>query len=188
MPQLRQDPTTRDWVVIATERAKRPHDFQKEVAPSELGAHDPKCPFCPGNEGMTPPEEFAIRHEGGDSSEWRVRVIPNKFAALQPRDDLGRRVSGLFRQAPGYGNHEVIIETPRHDRPIPLMERGHVEDLIRAYRARYLALREDERLELILIFKNHGRAAGTSLEHPHSQLIATPVVPADIRVCFEIAA
>lgn len=187
MPELRQDPTTREWVIIATDRAKRPHDFQREAPPSGLGAHDPRCPFCPGNEHLTPPEEYAIRPDGASTGSWRVRVTSNKFAALVPEGGLERRDSGSFRQMTGYGKHEVIVETPRHDQPMALMDRSQVEDVIRAYRARYLALREDKCVELILIFKNHGRAAGTSLEHPHSQLVATPVVPATVRLRYETA-
>jgi UDPglucose--hexose-1-phosphate uridylyltransferase len=187
MPELRQDPTTREWVIIATERAKRPHDFQKDVSSSPLPEHDRACPFCPGNEHLTPNEDFAIREEGAPVDPWRVRVVPNKFAALAPEERMERQQLGVFRQMSGYGKHEVIIETPRHDQPIALMESRQVEDIIRTYRARYRALREDNNLELVLIFKNHGLAAGTSLEHPHSQLVATPVVPTTIRVRYDTA-
>jgi UDPglucose--hexose-1-phosphate uridylyltransferase len=187
MPELRQDPTTREWVIIATERAKRPHDFQKDVSSSALAEHDPACPFCPGNEHLTPNEDFAIREEGAPVDAWRVRVVPNKFAALSPEERMERQQLGVFRQMSGYGKHEVIIETPRHDQPIALMESRQVEDIIRTYRARYRALREDNNLELVLIFKNHGLAAGTSLEHPHSQLVATPVVPTTIRLRYDTA-
>jgi UDPglucose--hexose-1-phosphate uridylyltransferase len=109
-------------------------------------------------------------------------VVPNKFAALTPEGDPRRRDDGpLFREMDGVGHHEVIIETPVHNRFIPLMEDPEIERVVQAYRERYLALRQDKRVKLILIFKNHGEAAGTSLEHPHSQLVAAPVVPASLR-------
>jgi len=187
MPELRQDPTTREWVIIATERARRPHDFQKEVHSAPLPEHDVACPFCPGNEHLTPTEDFAIRSEGASGDGWRVRVVPNKFAALAPEEGMERDQSGIFRRSNGYGKHEVIVESPRHDQPIAFMEKAQVVDIIRTYRSRYQALREDKNLELILIFKNHGRAAGTSLEHPHSQLVATPVVPTAVRVRYDAA-
>jgi len=187
MAELRQDPTTHEWVIIATERAKRPHDFQKEAPASAATARDPACPFCPGNEHLTPPEDFAVRREGAANDGWRVRVMPNKFAALLPGAEIARHNGGVFRGMTGYGKHEVVVETPRHDQLMALMELDQVEDILRAYRARYLALRKDHRIRLILIFKNHGRAAGTSLEHPHSQIVATPVVPASVRVRCETA-
>jgi UDPglucose--hexose-1-phosphate uridylyltransferase len=185
MAELRQDPTTHEWVIIATERAKRPHDFQREEATATSAAHVPDCPFCLGNEHLTPPEDFAIRPEGGSTHAWRVRVMPNKFAALLPEGLLQRHNGSVFRDMAGYGKHEVVVETPRHDQPMALMDLRQVEDIIRAYRARYLALRRDRRIRLILIFKNHGWAAGTSLEHPHSQIVATPVVPASVRIRCE---
>jgi UDPglucose--hexose-1-phosphate uridylyltransferase len=183
MPLLRQDPTTKDWVIIATERAKRPHDFRREAEPSPP-AHDPNCPFCAGNEAQTPPEEFAIKNQAGD---WRVRVCENKFLALSPREQWTPPGEAFFREAAGYGKHEVIVETPRHDQPMALMSRAQVADVLRAYRARYLALHEDEHLQQIIIFQNHGQTAGTSLVHPHSQLIATPMTPTAIRLRQQIA-
>jgi UDPglucose--hexose-1-phosphate uridylyltransferase len=118
-----------------------------------------------------------------------VRAIPNKFSALVPDGSISRRQEeGLFRKMDGVGQHEVIIESPLHNQCIALMENGQVEEILLAYRERYLALREDPRFKLIIIFKNHGRGAGTSLEHPHSQLVATPIVPLNIRHRFEKAA
>jgi UDPglucose--hexose-1-phosphate uridylyltransferase len=190
MPELRQDPATKQWVIIAHERAKRPHDFIKLVPPSPLPEYKEDCPFCLGNESMTPPETMAYRKGGPPNSPgWWVRVVPNKFSALVPDGSLSRREEeGLFRKMDGVGQHEVIIESPQHNQHIALMEDKQVEEILLAYRERYLALREDPRFKLIIIFKNHGRAAGTSLEHPHSQLVATPIVPLNIRHRFEKAA
>jgi UDPglucose--hexose-1-phosphate uridylyltransferase len=190
MPELRQDPATKQWVIMATERAKRPHDFKKSGPPEPLPAYKADCPFCPGNEKMTPPEILAYRQGGPPNSPgWWVRVVTNKFSALVPDGSLTRREEeGLFRKMDGVGQHEVIIETPQHNQCIALMENKQVEEILLAYRERYLTLREDSRFKLIIIFKNHGLAAGTSLDHPHSQLVATPIVPLNIRHRFEKAA
>lgn len=190
MPELRQDPATKQWVIIARERAKRPHDFMRPSPPPPLPAYKPDCPFCPGNETMTPPETLAYRKGGAANSPgWWVRAIPNKYSALVPSGSLSRREEeGLFRKMDGVGQHEVIIETPQHNLCLPFMEDKQIEEVLLAYRERYLTLREDPRFKLIIIFKNHGLAAGTSLEHPHSQLVATPIVPLNIRHRFEKAA
>ena len=180
MPEIRQSIATKEWVIIATERAKRPEDFvQKEQKRRDLPADSPTCPCCPGNEAMTPPEVFRIPAPGGG---WRVRVAPNKFAALAP-GDFGAPVVqwGLKRFVPGVGVHEVIVETPAHNVTIPFLPDDHVRDLLLTYRTRYRDIEDSTRLEQVIIFKNHGPAAGTSLEHPHSQLIATPIVPPNIR-------
>ncbi len=190
MPELRQDPATKQWVIYARERAKRPSDFIKQKITPFLPAYKADCPFCPGNEKMTPPETMAYRKEGSPNSpEWWVRTVPNKFPALSPDGNLTRREEeGLFRRMDGVGQHEVIVETPQHNQFIPMMEDKQVEEIILAYRERYLALRQDLRYKVIIIFKNHGLAAGTSIEHPHSQLVAMPIVPLTTRFRFEKAA
>lgn len=190
MPELRQDPATKQWVIIATERAKRPHDFSQTHPPIVLPEFKEDCPFCPGNENMTPPETMSFRDEGPPNSPgWRVRAFPNKFSALIPEGSLSRKEEeGIFRKMDGVGWHEVIVECPQHNLCIPLMSDEQVEEIVRAYHQRYSTLREDPRVKLILIFKNHGPKAGTSLEHPHSQLLAMPIVPLTIRYRFEKAA
>jgi UDPglucose--hexose-1-phosphate uridylyltransferase len=187
MPELRQDPTTKEWIIIATERAKRPLDFRSAVEKPVLPAYDEDCPFCPGHEARTPSESLVRRRSGGEPG-WTVRVVPNRFPALVPGGSRARHmVQDYFRKMDGFGYHEVIIETAVHNRTMPLMELDEIEAVLDAYRDRYLTLREDRRLKLILIFKNHGEAAGTSLLHPHSQLVATPVVPGHIRRKYEEA-
>jgi UDPglucose--hexose-1-phosphate uridylyltransferase len=190
MPQLRQDRTTKEWVIIATERSKRPHDFKKREVAIARPAYKEDCPFCPGNEHLTPHETLAYRSGGqADSKGWWVRVVPNRFPALSPEGSLERKEEkGFFRMMDGVGNHEVVIESPFHNQFLPLMEDRQVEEVLLAYRERYLALREDPRIKLIIIFKNHGEAAGTSLEHPHSQFVGTAVVPSNIRRKLEEAA
>lgn len=184
MNELRQNIITRDWVVIAKGRSNRPDEFasaRKPQAPQP--SYVAQCPFCEGNETETANETFAIR----DAQGWRVRVVPNKFPALVPVGEPKRKLSGIFRSMPAVGVQEVVIEHPRHDMSLALMPVAHVADVIRAYRQRYETLRQDERIEAIIIFKNHGEAAGTSLAHPHSQLAATPIVPSQFRLRVEEA-
>src|SRR4030042_3411601 len=102
MPEIRYNVITREWVVIATERAKRPDQFKRKEEKKPLPAHNPTCPFCPGNEAMTPPATFAIP----DHANWNVRVTPNKFAALAAAGERIRTVEGIRRTATGVGIHE----------------------------------------------------------------------------------
>lgn len=177
MSELRFDPIRRRWSIIATERRFRPHEFQRpEPEPAgELGA----CPFEYGNEHHTPPEIFVIA-KGGRSPNgpgWQVRVVPNKFPALRVEGELSREGVGLYDRVTGIGAHEVIIEGPDHHRSLVDMAPEDVALIFRAARERLLDLRKDIRIRYVLVFKNHGRDAGASLFHPHSQIIATPVIP-----------
>lgn len=160
MPEFRQNPITKEWVIIATERARRPHEFAAKEKPKPIAKYVANCPFCPGNEAMTPPETYRV----GDETKWEVRVTPNKFSALAPEGPRWRHSEGLKRTAAGVGKHEVIVETPDHSLTTALMPQAQVEKIIRCYKQRYYALTEDPRIELITIFKNHGVAAGTSLD------------------------
>ncbi len=190
MPQMRQDPTTKEWVIIASERAKRPHDFRKEKPPLEKPPFKKECPFCPGNEHLTPLETLAYRRGGPPNGPgWWVRVIPNKYPALTLDGSLERKEEkGFFRLMDGVGVHEVVIGSPVHNQISSLMNDYQVSEVLLAYRERYLALREDPKIKLIIIFKNHGLAAGTSLEHTHSQIVGTAVVPSNIRKKLQEAA
>jgi UDPglucose--hexose-1-phosphate uridylyltransferase len=178
MPELRYNLLTREWVIIATERAKRPDQFaKKEADRKRLPAFDPKCPFCPGNEKMTPPAAYVIP----DGKGWQVRVTPNKFSALAYEGERRRAVVGIRRTVTGVGIHEVIVETPDHSKTTALLQDSEVELIIQAYLNRFKFASCDSRIEQVTIFKNHGEAAGTSLEHPHSQMIATPVITTQLR-------
>jgi UDPglucose--hexose-1-phosphate uridylyltransferase len=172
VPELRKDPVVGRWVIIAAERARRPSDFTPESTPLKGPAG---CVFCPGSEDKTPPEVLAFRP--GGTGRWTLRVVPNKFPALQIEGELNPSGEGIFDRMSGVGAHEVIIETPDHSANLGSLSVGAVADVLHAYRERLLDLRKDPRFEYILIFKNHGAAAGASLEHPHSQLIATPILP-----------
>jgi len=175
LPELRKDPITSRWVVIATDRARRPSDFIRQpVPPAAAGP----CPFCYGNEPKTPPEVLAYRSSGGPNQPgWSVRVVPNKFPALGIEGDLNRQGEGMYDKMNGIGAHEVIIESPDHALTMAAMTDHQVEEVLSAFRARVNDLKKDIRFQYIVLFKNHGEAAGATLEHPHSQLIALPVVP-----------
>ncbi len=170
MPELRKDPVTNRWVIIASERGRRPTDFQTQKPMSDEGF----CPFCPGNESVTPDEIYSVRPQDG---EWDLRVIPNKFPVLQVEGDLDRVGDGIYDKMNGVGAHEVIIESPEHDVDLAEMSLERISQVIQAYHERYIDLKRDFRFRYALIFKNQGGAAGASLSHPHSQLIALPVVP-----------
>ncbi len=175
MPELRKDPIIGRWVIIATERGKRPHDFVIEEEVVKGGF----CPFCPGNEHTTPPEIFAYREPGTapNTSGWTLRVVHNKFPALILQGDLERQGEGMFDKMAGIGTHEVIIENPDHLTTLTTISLDGFMGVLTAYRDRIKTLAEDPRFKYVLIFKNMGRAAGASLEHSHSQLIGLPIVP-----------
>lgn len=177
MPELRQNFFTKEWVIIATERAKRPEELATHRVVPPLPEFVETCPFCPGNENKTPPE--VMRVPAGNS--WAVRVIPNKFAALSSEVQPTRSLQHLRRRIDGFGFHEVIIDSPDHSRYMGLLSDDHVISILRVYRERYNTLSLDHRVNHITIFKNHGTDAGASLQHPHSQLIATPVIPSQVR-------
>ncbi len=184
MPSIiRQDLSTKDWTIFSIKRAARPRDY-KEIKDSKLkNRYEPGCPFCPGNEEKTPGELLVINGE----KDWSVRVVKNKYPAVESREVFGdegherRHIEGPYLSIDGAGEHEVIIESPRHDDNLVKMEIGHVEKVIRAYRKRFIDISSEPENQLVIIFKNHGRRAGTSLDHPHSQLVATPFVPGYIR-------
>jgi len=177
MPELRKDPVVGRWVIISTERAKRPKDFK--FSPEEKRSTPAECPFCPGNEGATPPEVFAYRENNSppNSPGWILRVIPNKFPALRIEGELNRRGEGIYDRINGIGAHEVIIETPDHAADLTDVSPDAFTKVIFAYQTRILDLKKDPRFRYVMVFKNFGAAAGASLEHSHSQLIATPVTP-----------
>ena len=177
MPELRKDPVTGRWVIIATDRARRPSDFTRHTVVLKGGF----CPFCPGNESKTPPEILAYRNGSErDKPGWSVRVVPNKYPALGIEGNLDRRADGMYDRMHGIGAHEVIIETPNHRQTFADMPDKSIEDVLWAFRDRIADLKQDRRFKYILIFKNHGEPAGATLEHPHCQLIALPIVPRQV--------
>ncbi len=191
MSELRQDKTTREWVIIAKERRKRPNDFiSHDPRPCLPSTYISSCPFCPGQEDQTPEQVLTYWAEAasGQEKKWKVRAFANKFAALSPGGETVRTYeNSFFMRMDGVGVHEVIVETPVHNRIMATMEVKELTDIWRAYWERYNALKELDDTKLIIIFRNQGASAGTSLEHPHSQLVAAPVCPAQVRRQFEVA-
>ncbi|MDD5136498.1 MAG: galactose-1-phosphate uridylyltransferase, partial [Candidatus Omnitrophica bacterium] len=185
MSELRYNVVSRDWVVIATERARRPDSFKRPAKKEDaLPEYKKDCPFCPGNEGDGHDETYRLV----DKDTWKVRSIRNKYPAFSPEVKEERRISGIHNSITGYGMHEVIVENRAHNKIIALMTDGEVEDIIRTYRERYIYAEAVEGIEAVTIFKNHGPGAGCSQEHPHSQFIATPITPPQTRVRLEQAA
>jgi UDPglucose--hexose-1-phosphate uridylyltransferase len=180
MPELRHDPIQRQWVIIASERARRPSEFEVEVVqqPAEF------CPFCPCNEDKTPPEILAVRDgfSAPNSPGWSVRVVPNKYPALRIEGELNRGAEGLYDRMNGIGAHEIVIETPNHAQFLADQPPAHVARVFRAYRDRLLDLMRDVRFLYVAVFRNYGESAGATLSHPHSQLIAMPIVPRVIEI------
>jgi UDPglucose--hexose-1-phosphate uridylyltransferase len=179
MSELRKDPILGRWVIIAHERAKRPHDFKVEVPPSD--AHE-VCPFCEGHEDKTPPEILAYRDPGSRANGpgWRTRVVANRFPALTIEGHLNKRGDGIYDVMEGIGAHEVIIESPAHHKSIASLPPERIREVVWVYRDRLLDLKRDHRLVHGMLFKNVGAAGGASLEHTHSQLIVTPIVPVSV--------
>ena len=179
MPELRKDPVIGRWIIIATERSKRPTDFAIPHEPKKGGF----CPFCPGNEDKTPPEISACREPGTkpNTQGWQLRVVNNKFPALHDSGKLIKSGDGVYDKMAGIGTHEVIIETPNHDSSIATLPIDKVELIVQSYKDRILHLQQDKRFKYAMIFKNHGEAAGASLEHPHTQLIALPITPKRVK-------
>jgi UDPglucose--hexose-1-phosphate uridylyltransferase len=175
MPELRKDPISGRWVIISIERGKRPSDFGMRVSPKKGGF----CAFCEGNEHTTPPEIMAFRLAGGkpNTPGWTLRVVSNKFPALNVEGQLNRSGEGIFDRMNGVGAHEVIIECPDHNMTLSSMPLKSVEEVLWAFHHRISDLKKDTRFRYVLVFKNEGDEAGASLEHTHSQLIALPIVP-----------
>ncbi len=178
MPDLRKDPIVGRWVIVAKSRARRPHDFDTTPARRRSSF----CPFCEGNEDKTPSEIIAFRQPGSprNGRGWRVRVVPNKFPALEIEGDLNKRGDGIYDMMRGVGAHEVIIESPKHLISTSELSDLELQEVVWAYRERLVDLKRDPRLVYGMVFKNVGAAAGASLEHTHSQLIVTPIVPINV--------
>jgi UDPglucose--hexose-1-phosphate uridylyltransferase len=176
MTELRRDPIIGQWVIVHSSDPWGPERYEKED-------HSPRqaatCPFCPGKESMTPPEVSAVRPFGSaaNSSGWEVRVVSNKFPALKIEGNIDARQDGIFESSNGIGAHEVLIETPQHVKHLGDFTILEMLKVVDQYQNRLLDLSGDKRFKYITIFKNYGESAGTSVEHPHSQIIALPMIP-----------
>jgi len=179
MAELRRDPIVGRWIIVDNDHPNKPEDYQHEqYIPKGSGT----CPFCYGNEALTPPEIDSVRdlHTQPNSSGWQVRVVPNKFPALQIEGELDRKGIGIYDMSNGIGAHEVLIETPYHNKDIPDLMNEEIEKFLSMYCRRTQDLEKDKRFKYIMIFRNYGPAAGASLEHPHTQMIALPMVPKNV--------
>ncbi len=178
--EFRKDPVTGRWVIIAGERSNRPSPLRHYASPVDNTAD---CPFCPGREGMTPPEVLVYRESAGgpEAPRWNVRVVPNRYPALRIEGNLEKRPEGLYDRMRGVGAHEVVIESPEHGAEPSQYPAQQMVEVINAYRDRVTDLLHDVRFRYVLVFKNQGAAAGATLSHPHSQIIALPAVPARIE-------
>jgi UDPglucose--hexose-1-phosphate uridylyltransferase len=179
MPQFRKDPVTQRWVIIASERAKRPRHHGSDEHRTQASAAS--CPFCAGNEAMTPPEIWAQRESSSPTNApgWQVRVVPNKYPALENQGDGAAIRNTDYESSNGLGVHEVIIESPDHATNIGALGLDQFANILRAYRERMRALRSDPRWRYLILYKNQGELAGATLEHVHSQLLALPFVPSE---------
>jgi len=175
MAELRREPVARRWVVILTAETKDPKDYlvfkkpYREIEPIE------PCPFCPGNETLTPEQILAIE-EGGEG-KWTVRVVPNKFPFFRIEGELDRRPEGMYDLMNAIGAHEIVIETPDHGGAWGRMGPDQIQRVLKAYRERSSDLARDRRFRQILILKNH---PGVFYLHPHSHVLAMPVIPGRI--------
>jgi len=186
MGEIRQDPTTKEWVIMAKDRAERTRDSVPERVRKDLPMYSPTCPFCPGNEEMTPPDVLSYSDE--KTGRWGVRVVANRFPAVTPEGTTKRRLEdSFFLSMDSVGIHEVIVECPEHNKTPDAMDPDALTQVLMAYQERYKALSRLPFVKSIIIFKNHGPRAGTSLDHPHSQLVAVPVVPTETRARYEVA-
>lgn len=181
MSEIRLDRLHNHYVLIAPERLHRP-DFHTSEA-MKITPED--CPFCKGNEKLTPPEVFAIRNDGANQAGWQTRVVPNRYKAVQIELHDNSRREGMFESIPGVGAHEVLIDTPSHDEHFATMKESQIADWLRSLARRNEDLRHDKRLIYLSVFKNHGPNAGATQPHPHTQIIAIPVMPRSELVFLE---
>jgi len=184
MPELRQNMATREWVIISTERAKRPEEFI-QPARERVDARPPwaeNCPFCPGNEEVDL-EQMRLPATG----DWLARVVRNRYPALREEGERDRRFEGLNCAIAGVGYHEVVVESRAHNTCPALESLEEIERTLLAFQMRGRPMFDDQRIEHVVYFKNHGLTAGASLAHPHAQLLGLPVVPYSVRARVEEA-
>jgi UDPglucose--hexose-1-phosphate uridylyltransferase len=188
MSELRQDRTTGRWVIIAPQRANRPGLHALTARPHgdpnpSSKSFEPECPFCPGNEGQLP--GIVAEIPATDSPGWAVRVVPNKFPALSGLGNTNDGLADRHRVREGYGFHEVIIESPRHNADLVSLADREIDAAIEAYHDRFRHLLAARAIQSVVLFRNHGPWGGASLAHPHAQVLALGFVPHRIACAAE---
>ncbi|MFW5696157.1 MAG: galactose-1-phosphate uridylyltransferase [Phototrophicaceae bacterium] len=185
--QMRFNQVTGRWVIYATGRGKRPHDFSDDETRrrATIPTYDPVCPFCPGNEDRL--TTIRVEHSLPGADQWQTRVVLNKYPVLDVQPEGQRSARGLFVTAPARGQHEVIIESPRHDTDLAYTDVETVEAVIDTYHQRYCTLLHLPETQQVVLFRNHGELAGTSLRHPHAQIVATSVTAQRTRQHGDLA-
>jgi UDPglucose--hexose-1-phosphate uridylyltransferase len=183
MSEIRQNIATKEWVVISTERAKRPDQFKRvqNGMTHTRASHEHSCPFCPGNENQTTPTILQLPAQG----DWQARIFKNKYPALDAQGRAITCLEGVHRHISGVGSHEVLVESPRHNMTPAVMDPKRLGASIMLMRDRGRELFMRHEIEHVIYFKNHGQAAGSSIEHTHIQLVALPIVPYHIRLEIE---
>ncbi|MDX1808873.1 MAG: galactose-1-phosphate uridylyltransferase [Sulfurospirillaceae bacterium] len=174
MSEIRFDLLRNQYILIAPERLHRPDFYQCKNKPD---TNNTTCPFCYGNEYLTPPEIFALRDNEANTAGWQTRVVPNLFKAVQIELEDRSRRKGLFESIPGVGAHEVLIDSPEHKNDLDDLEEYKIENWLKSIIRRIVDLRNDMRLVHLSVFKNHGSNSGATQEHPHTQLLALPIMP-----------
>jgi len=181
--QLRRDPITGNWTIVVQDG--KDVDFFRTLHSRRASAEplNDHCEFCDGHESETISEVYALRPSGGnkDGPGWRVRVIPERFPVLQIHGELNNRGLGIYDMLDGIGAHELVIETPEHNRRLVDHDQQHIVDVLTAYRERVIDLKRDERFRYILIHKSPGEGAGATMHHSHGHIIATPITPLRVK-------
>ncbi len=182
MSEIRLDRIHNKYVVIAPERLFRPNLNCRNEKKNSVSLI---CPFCDGNEDLTPPEIFALRDNEANEPSWRTRVVPNLYKAVQVElSDISKR-DGIFESIPGVGAHEILIDSPCHECDFYQLDTSAIEDWLRTMIIRIEDLKNDTRLIYLSIFKNVGINAGATQEHPHTQLLALPIMPKEEMAFLE---
>ncbi|MEK7859030.1 MAG: galactose-1-phosphate uridylyltransferase [Elusimicrobiota bacterium] len=176
MPELRQNLATKEWVIIADDRAVSPSSLKTGRSKAKAFPADKDCAFCPGNEGKA-----KALYVHGEAAQWKLRVVANNRPALVSGAARPQAQQKLYRLLPGEGLDEVIVESPDHGKSLAELDKEQLEDVIAVYQERFRASSENMKVSLTMLFKNHGAAAGTSTQHAHSRLIGSSVVPSHIR-------
>jgi UDPglucose--hexose-1-phosphate uridylyltransferase len=173
MLQLRKDYILDRWVIAASVRGKRPKEYKEENKPREVKL----CVFCPGNEHLTPPEIGRTEKNG----RWILRWFPNKFPFVEQKGSPKIKAKKFFASSSGYGKHEVIADTNSHNKQLWDMDKSHVKQLLGVINQRIIWLSKLKGIKYVLVFKNHGEKAGTSIIHSHVQIAAISQIPSEVR-------